>query len=310
MQPFRASTSSVIEETENVYDAEDLTYCSQFISEVINSDTVFEEAILGKDNINILHSTESALELWTSFRTTGSIADCKHIYAPKISERGTKTASAVCLKKLLRPKQKKTFPFSLAWDCPLARFGSGKPLPRFHTRFFGTDGFSAPKIVSYALLYEADWISRIINWQSTLINNLSGLNETGMEDVPLDDKGIDTSVGIPSYYPHLLFNELYFLVDGGSIWANSVNGVPNSVDSIDFSSTKTEGSFSSAVSNFNQRSPGSSRLSETIHSATVLVTDEESISDKAQINLIRGFSDKRGNYDIYLYFTIYLLINF
>jgi hypothetical protein len=44
-------------------------------------------------------------------------------------------------------------------------------------------------------------------------------------------------VGVPDYYKHLLFNELYFLVDGGTIWTDTCEGVPNPEQPADASPT-------------------------------------------------------------------------
>jgi hypothetical protein len=66
-------------------------------------------------------------------------------------------------------------------------------------------------------MFEDDWLERINQWQhlvtSTNIRTCRGwqLGE----------------VAVPSYYNHLLFNELYFLVDGGAIWSDSHSGHPN-----------------------------------------------------------------------------------
>ena len=39
--------------------------------------------------------------------------------------------------------------------------------------------------------------------------------------------GLLFSGDVPDYYKHQLFNELYFLVDGGCIWSDTDSGVPN-----------------------------------------------------------------------------------
>lgn len=62
-----------------------------------------------------------------------------------------------------------TFPFSLAWDHPIARFGSGMGLPRYYTRFFGYNGRSSANIAAFALLNVNRWISEINSWQVILI---------------------------------------------------------------------------------------------------------------------------------------------
>ncbi|KAF6124481.1 glucosylceramidase beta 2 [Phyllostomus discolor] len=59
-----------------------------------------------------------------------------------------------------------------------------------------TDGDAAPALSHYALCQYTDWEERISAWQSSV----------------LDDRSL------PAWYKSALFNELYFLADGGTIW--------------------------------------------------------------------------------------------
>ena len=132
-----------------------------------------------------------------------------------ISKPGQVVGTAVCLKKLIRPGESETFSFALAWDNPWVRFGSpmAQPVPRYYTKFFGRSGTSAASIASYALLNANAWEERIIRWQAKVLN---GMAET-----------LGKGESVPEYYKHQLFNELYFLVDGGTIWTDSSGGVAN-----------------------------------------------------------------------------------
>lgn len=69
---------------------------------------------------------------------------------------------------------------------------------RFYTKFFpGIDGVSAaPDIARYALKRYSVWERDIFHWQSTV----------------LDDENL------PDWYKSALFNELYFVSDGGTVW--------------------------------------------------------------------------------------------
>lgn len=67
---------------------------------------------------------------------------------------------------------------------------------RVVVRFVGVSGLSSPTIASYALSQVNRWNQQIIDWQQPILS--------------------DTS--LPDYYKHMIFNELYFLVDGGTVW--------------------------------------------------------------------------------------------
>ncbi|KAF6124478.1 glucosylceramidase beta 2 [Phyllostomus discolor] len=80
---------------------------------------------------------------------------------------------------------------------PRIMFGAkGQVYCRRYTRFFGSDGDAAPALSHYALCQYTDWEERISAWQSSV----------------LDDRSL------PAWYKSALFNELYFLADGGTIW--------------------------------------------------------------------------------------------
>ena len=109
-------------------------------------------------------------------------------------------ASAVCVQRNIAPGSTSAqFKFALAWDNPVVRFGAGRGYLRYYTRFFGSSGLSAPSIAAYALSQVDEWNHQIEEWQQSIVEN-------------------DT---LPEYYRHLLFNELYYLVDGGTVWIES-----------------------------------------------------------------------------------------
>lgn len=47
---------------------------------------------------------------------------------------------------------------------------------------------------------------------------------------------------IPSYYNHQIFNELYFLVDGGTLWLDSTDGVANAIPEASVSASNNNSS--------------------------------------------------------------------
>ena len=113
-------------------------------------------------------------------------------------------AAAVCQKLTLPPHGSTQLSFALAWDMPLVRFGGGLALPRRYTRFFGKEGgLTAGLMASHALRRYRGWEEAIEAWQAPVL-----------EDATL-----------PGFYKHMLFNELYFLTDGGTVWTESEGGV-------------------------------------------------------------------------------------
>jgi non-lysosomal glucosylceramidase len=138
---------------------------------------------------------DTALELWTRFHKHGEISSFATI---DDYNEDVEVACAVCLKKVVPPGKKSNYPFSVSWDNPVARFGEGRGHYRYYTAFFSKNGLSSPSIAAYALNQVVDWEHRICEWQNPILENKN----------------------ISKYYQSLLFNELYFLVDGGTIWTH------------------------------------------------------------------------------------------
>eukprot|EP00898_Chlorokybus_atmophyticus_P002021 jgi/Chlat1/281/Chrsp1S03057 len=86
--------------------------------------------------------------------------------------------------------------FSLAWDCPIARFEKGTGYHRRYTKFYGTAGLGADHLASDALRLCPEWEAAIDAWQRSIL---------------MDSR-------LPTWYRSQLFNELYYLSAGGSVW--------------------------------------------------------------------------------------------
>lgn len=150
----------------------------------------------------IVEGVLSAVDLWAAFSSRGEIADSGCVgTAPS----GVAVAGAICKRFVVRPSATCEAVFSLSWDHPMARFGCGRTLPKYYTRFFGRSGLASPSISVYSLCHFEWWRREICEWQAPVNNDES----------------------LPAYYRHMLFNELYFLVDGGSIWLDTSDGVDN-----------------------------------------------------------------------------------
>ncbi|KAM9641227.1 non-lysosomal glucosylceramidase [Trichechus inunguis] len=134
-------------------------------------------------------------QVWQDLLQDGQLDSPAGRSAP--SQKGVGIAGAVCVAAKLPPRGRCCLEFSLAWDMPRIVFGAkGQVHYRRYTRFFGQDGEAAPALSHYALCRYADWEEKISAWQSPILEDRS----------------------LPAWYKSALFNELYFLADGGTVW--------------------------------------------------------------------------------------------
>jgi non-lysosomal glucosylceramidase len=103
----------------------------------------------------------------------------------------------------LAPGEARTLRFAVAWDLPMVEFGSGRRWWKRYTRHWGRTGERAWDLARAGLASTPAWRTAIEAWQRPI----------------LDDSER------PAWYRAALFNELYFLVDGGTFWeAGEVGG--------------------------------------------------------------------------------------
>ncbi|CAM9631050.1 unnamed protein product [Chrysoparadoxa australica] len=121
------------------------------------------------------------------------------------SDEGETIGGALCQKVIIPAGSCQEVTFSLSWDMPMARFGGGLSLPRRYTKFFGREGKASPLLCEHALAFLPRWEQMIQDWQNPVL-----------EDPHL-----------PKFYKYTLFNELYFITDGGTLWLDSTNGKAN-----------------------------------------------------------------------------------
>ncbi|KAL0365786.1 UNVERIFIED_CONTAM: Non-lysosomal glucosylceramidase [Sesamum radiatum] len=114
------------------------------------------------------------------------------------SEAGSSIGAAIAASVNIPSGSSRTITFSLAWDCPEIRFSSGKTYHRRYTKFYGINGDAATRIACDAILEHAKWEHQIEEWQRPI----------------LEDRRL------PEWYPITLFNELYYLNAGSTIWTD------------------------------------------------------------------------------------------
>lgn len=132
-------------------------------------------------------------KIWQDLKENGKLTDKSIDENLKSKDVGV----AVSAQVLVKPESQAEMEFSLAWDMPKIRFcKSEKEHTRYYTKYFGSDGTAGPIISDYALSNYSKWECLIDEWQRPV----------------LDD------ADLPDWYKSAIFNELYFIADGGTVW--------------------------------------------------------------------------------------------
>ncbi|XP_005172389.1 non-lysosomal glucosylceramidase [Danio rerio] len=133
--------------------------------------------------------------VWCDLMTDGRLDSPTNSSPP--TEKGEEVAAALVVSCSVSANSRNSVDFSLAWDMPKITFGSKeRTYVRRYTRYYGTKGDAAPSISHYALTHYSKWEESIEEWQRPILQDRS----------------------LPAWYKSALFNELYFVVDGGTIW--------------------------------------------------------------------------------------------
>ncbi|KAJ4805671.1 Non-lysosomal glucosylceramidase [Rhynchospora pubera] len=115
------------------------------------------------------------------------------------SSSGNAVCAAVSASTWVEPHGRCTVVFALAWSSPKIKFQKGRCYYRRYTKFYGTSERSAINLVHDALTMYKRWEEQIEEWQNPILQ---------------DER-------LPEWYKFTLFNELYFLVAGGTVWIDS-----------------------------------------------------------------------------------------
>tara|TARA_B100000073_G_scaffold81045_1_gene61664 strand:+ start:483 stop:2981 length:2499 start_codon:yes stop_codon:yes gene_type:complete len=133
-------------------------------------------------------------ELWSSFSADGTIPNSDN---DRRSGSDDPLSAALAVRCRLEPGQTITIPVVISWDLPVTAFASGSQAFRRYTDFFGVEGNQAAAIAAEALRDWQDWKTRIDAWQQPILMRSD----------------------LPEALRMALFNELYDLCSGGSLWS-------------------------------------------------------------------------------------------
>ncbi|XP_052852653.1 non-lysosomal glucosylceramidase isoform X1 [Drosophila gunungcola] len=132
-------------------------------------------------------------QLWAQLKEHGQLSEQPTAETLKTKDIGV----AVCAQVALKPMASHELEFVLAWDMPKIQFPRKMQThTRYYTKYFDDSGDSGPRICEHALKQYASWERLIDAWQRPILND-------------------DT---LPDWYKCAIFNQLYFISDGGTIW--------------------------------------------------------------------------------------------
>lgn len=157
-------------------------------------------------------SSVTAKDMWGKMVQDGHFDRDNFSKGPTMpSSPGETHCAAVSASTWVEPHGKCTVAFALAWSSPKVKFMKGKSYHRRYTKYYGTSERAAADLVHDALTNYKLWEEEIEKWQNPILKD----------------------VRLPEWYKFTLFNELYFLVSGGTIWIDSSSPVEDSSDSQD-----------------------------------------------------------------------------
>ncbi len=166
----------------------------------------FAIAARATDGVQVTYRTRfvtsaDGLDVWNDFCADGSL---ENLQDEDKASRGLAIGAALCATVDVPPGQSREVVFALAWDMPLARFAGGRAQYRRYTRFYGRGGDAAGTIAAGAWRNFYHWEKQIEEWQAPIL----------------------ADAGLPDWYKMALFNELYFIVDGGTLWTDGAEDQP------------------------------------------------------------------------------------
>ncbi|MBN1681615.1 MAG: glucosylceramidase [Anaerolineae bacterium] len=150
---------------------------------------------------SVFNSQSDGAEIWQDFAADGALDNRDNA---KPSGEREPPGAGIAVTFDLDPGETLTVPFVSAWDFPVMMFGQGESWFKRYTAFFGRDGDNAWDIATDGLAHIDEWRDAIEAWQAPIL-----ADETR-----------------PLWYKTALFNELYYVADGGTAWEHGRVGEP------------------------------------------------------------------------------------
>jgi non-lysosomal glucosylceramidase len=139
------------------------------------------------------HPAGDGGDLWETFAQDGALVNNAD---DRPAESGGQIGCAIAVRITLAPGETRQIPMALAWDLPVTEYAAGTTEYRRYTDFFGREGRHAWAIAKTALDQYQSWRQQIIDWQQPILDQSD----------------------LPDWFKMALFNELYDLTSGGTIW--------------------------------------------------------------------------------------------
>ena len=140
-------------------------------------------------------------DLWANFATEGSLANVA-TDDPALDKE--QIGCAIAVRFTLQPGATCQIPMTVAWDLPVTEYAEGITEYRRYTDFFGREGRHAWAIAKTALEHYTTWQQAIIDWQEPILEQPD----------------------FPAWFKMALFNELYNLTSGGTLWTAATEQDP------------------------------------------------------------------------------------
>ncbi|KAL4302233.1 hypothetical protein GQ457_10G022510 [Hibiscus cannabinus] len=165
----------------------------------------------------------TAKEMWQEIKEHGSFERLVSTEELVPSEPGSSIGAAIAASMTIPSDAVRTVTFSLAWDCPEVKFLGGKTYHRRYTKFYGTNGDAAANIAHDAILEHRHWESMIEAWQRPVLEDKTLPEWLVQTYYPLLLMLTESNISEPlNRYRVTLFNELYYLNSGGTIWTDGL----------------------------------------------------------------------------------------
>jgi non-lysosomal glucosylceramidase len=140
-------------------------------------------------------------DIWDSFAKDGSLPNIRDRTPANENEQ---TGSALAVRFTLQPGETLEIPFALTWNFPITEFAEGVKYSRRYTDFLGSNNQTAWNLAAIALDEYQQWQQQIQAWQQPILNRGD----------------------LPDWFKMALFNELYDLTAGGTLWSAATEKDP------------------------------------------------------------------------------------